>query len=186
MMAKLVEYNGMEYRNRKLVIEYHKSDKSTIPYGLQNVQQARIKKGSLRTFGFNRNMGDSRPTSSASSRQEESIPYVNRMEGELGDENPEVVGLVQVLFRMTEPWHTNLEINRIEHQLEEKKRCQLFIEVPNYHTGIPPSDAGLMYRTFTEVLGLSKDHNKQGVKAIYRQPNPQNLWNGWYCLCLKS
>ena len=37
-------------------------------------------------------MGDSRPTSSASSRQEESIPYVNRMEGELGDENPEVVG----------------------------------------------------------------------------------------------
>ena len=27
MMAKLVEYNGMEHRNRKLVIEYHKSDK---------------------------------------------------------------------------------------------------------------------------------------------------------------
>lgn len=37
-------------------------------------------------------MGDSRPTSSASSRQEESVPYINRMEGELEDENPEVVG----------------------------------------------------------------------------------------------
>ena len=75
---------------------------------------------------------------------------------------------------MTEPWH-NISDKHNRHRLEERKRCQLLMEVPNYHSGMPPPDAGVVYRALNEGLGLSKDPSQQDVKAIY-QPDPQNPW----------
>ena len=60
IMDMLLEYNRMEYRNGKLVIEFNKSDNSTILYGLQDAQWGGIKDLSRRTSGFKRNKGDKR------------------------------------------------------------------------------------------------------------------------------
>ena len=165
--------NGWEYNNRKLVIEFE-TNKSKLPPGSRDVRRREIKQGSLYTSGYNEK-GELRPASSASSRQEESVSFTNRMEGPSGSYNPEVVGGGTNLIQKDKTMAQTLRQRENEHQLEEKKRCQLFIEVLNNGTGIPPPDASAVYRALTEELGLSEDPAEQGVKAIY-QPDPQNLW----------
>ena len=165
--------NGWEFNNRKLVIEFE-SNKSKFPPGSRDVRRREIKQGSLYTSGHNEK-GELRPASPASSRQEESVSFTNRMEGPSGNYNPEVVGGGTNLIQKDKTMAQTLRQRENEHQLEEKKRCQLFIEVLNNGTGIPPPDASAVYRALTEELGLSEDPAEQGVKAIY-QPDPQNLW----------
>ena len=165
--------NGWEFNNRKLVIEFE-SNKSKFPPGSRDVRRREIKQGSLYTSGHNEK-GELRPASPASSRQEESVSFTNRMEGPSGNYNPEVVGGGTNLIQKDKTMAQTLKQRENEHQLEEKKRCQLFIEVLNNGTGIPPPDASAVYRALTEELGLSEDPAEQGVKAIY-QPDPQNLW----------
>ena len=165
--------NGWEFNNRKLVIEFE-SNKSKFPPSSRDVRRREIKQGSLYTSGHNEK-GELRPASPASSRQEESVSFTNRMEGPSGNYNPEVVGGGTNLIQKDKTMAQTLRQRENEHQLEEKKRCQLFIEVLNNGTGIPPPDASAVYRALTEELGLSEDPAEQGVKAIY-QPDPQNLW----------
>ena len=167
------ECNGWEYNKRKLVIEFE-TNKSKIPLGLRDARRGEIKHSSIHTSGLNEK-GELRPASSASSRQEESVPFINRMEGQSGNYNPEVVGGGTNLIQKDKTMAQTLRQRQNEHQLEEKRRCQLFIEILNNGTGIPPPDASAVYRALTEELGLSEDPAEQGVKAIY-QPDPQNLW----------
>ena len=173
IMTRLLQCNGWEFNNRKLVIE-SETNKSKIPFGSRDVQRGEIKQGSFRTSGYNEK-GELRPASSASSRQEESFSFTNRMEGPSGNYNPEVVGGGANFIQRDKTMAQTLRQRQNEHQLEEKKKCQLFIEAINNGTGIPPPDAGAVYRALTEELGLSEDPAEQGVKAIY-QPDPQNLW----------
>lgn len=169
-MIKLVECDGIEYNIRKLVIKFE-TNKSTIPYGSRDIRRRGIKQGSLQTCRYN-GKGDLRPASCASSRQEGSVPYINRMEDESGNDNPQVAGGGISTIQKDKTMAQNLRHRQNKHQLE-KKRCQLFTEVPNNGTGIPPPDAGVVYRALTEGLGLSEDPAEQGVKVIY-QPDPQN------------
>ena len=94
------------------------------------------------------------------------------MEDESGNDNPKVAGGGISTIQKDKTMAQNLRHRQNKHQ-SEKKRCQLFIEVPNNDTGIPPLDAGAVYRALTEGLGLTEDPAKQGVKVIY-QPDPQN------------
>ena len=173
IMDRLLQCNGWEYKNRKLVVEFE-TNKSKIPLGSRDARRGEIKQGSLHTSGHNEK-GELRPASSASSRQEESVPFINRMEVQSENYNPEVVGGGTNLIQKDKTMAQTLRQRQNEHQLEEKKRCQLFIEVLNNGTGIPPPDASAVYRALTEELGLSEDPAEQSVQAIY-QPDPQNLW----------
>ena len=92
MNTLVSECNGLDFRERKLVVQFNNSDKSTLPYGKQDLQLGDIKGRSVQTSGYKMNLGDLRPASSASSRPKESTPCANREQGEFGDVNPEVVG----------------------------------------------------------------------------------------------
>ena len=173
IMDRLLQCNGWEFNNRKLVVEFE-TNKSKFPLGSRDAQRGEIKQGFLHTSGHNEK-GELRPASSASSRQEESVPFINRMEVQSENYNPEVVGGGTNLIQKDKTMAQTLRQRQNEHQLEEKKRCQLFIEVLNNGTGIPPPDASAVYRALTEELGLSEDPAEQSVQAIY-QPDPQNLW----------
>ena len=96
------------------------------------------------------------------------------MEGEFGLENPEVVGN-ETNIPNNYTMANKLRDNENRHMLEEKRRRQLFMEVSNYHSGIPPPDAEMIYEILTEGLDLSKDPSQQDIQAIY-QPDPQNPW----------
>ena len=93
LMNRLVSgYNGYMFKNRKLVVEFNKSDKSAFPKGKRDLQRGEFEKTSAQTSGYKTKIGGSRPASSASSKPEKSVPCTNREQGEFRDANPEVVG----------------------------------------------------------------------------------------------
>lgn len=63
--------------------------------------------------------------------------------------------------------------------LEERKRCQLLIDIWREDEGVPSPSASMIYKVLTKQLGLPKDPSN-GVKAIYA-PNPSNSWR-WLVL----
>lgn len=169
----LLDANGMEYKKRKLEIEIQKPDKSVIPYSTGNAQRGGINEGSHQNSGSKRYKGDKGPIPNAPSRQEESVPCINGMEGEFAFENPETGGNETNIPNYT--MANRLRNNENRQRLEEKKRRQLVMEVSNYHSGIPPPNAKMLYEILIDGLGLSNDPSKQDVQAIY-QPDPLNPW----------
>lgn len=147
MNTLVSECNGLDFRERKLVVQFNNSDKSKLPYGKRDLQRGEIKGRSVQTSGYKMNLGDLRPASSASSRPKESTPCANREQGEFGDVNPEVVGGgVSTLKRNERTMAQNLRDRQNRHRLEERKKCQLLIEVPDYHSSMTPPDAGVVCR----------------------------------------
>ena len=115
-MDRLLQCNGWEYKNRKLVVEFE-TNKSKIPLGSRDARRGEIKQGSLHTSGHNEK-GELRPASSASSRQEESVPFINRMEVQSENYNPEVVGRGTNLIQKDKTMAQTLRQRQNEHQLE--------------------------------------------------------------------
>ena len=77
--------------------------------------------GSLQTCRYN-GKGDLIPASLTSSRQEGSVPYINKMEDESGNDNPKVAGGGISTIQKDKTMAQNLRHRQNKHQLE-KKRC---------------------------------------------------------------
>ena len=106
------ECNGHIFNNRKLEIEFDKSDKSVLPLGKRDLQRKGFNKATAQTSGHKTKVGDLRPVSSASSRPEDSAPCTNGEQGEPIDANPEVVGEAQTILSITtNPWRNTSEAN---------------------------------------------------------------------------
>ena len=122
---------------------------------------------------------DPRPASNASSGQEESVPSTNRLEDELGGINPQGVGGGTNAIQNERSMPQVIREKQNRRLLEDRKRCQLLIDIHSDDEGPPSPSACMVYRVLTEQLGPSKDPSN-GVKAICT-PNPSNHWR-WLVL----
>ena len=67
--------------------------------------------------------------------------------------------------------------------MEERRKCQLLMDISINDEGAPPPSASMVYKIITEQLGLSDDPSN-GVRAIY-QLDPNNPWK-WFILFISE
>ena len=177
VMTQLLELDGIEYNSRKLSIEF--LDKSTTPYDRVSMRKGLSGLSQSPTSGNIKAKGGIRPVSNAPSGQEESGSSINGIEDELGGTNPEEVGGGSDAIQDRKSMAQVIGEQQYRRQLEDRKRCQLLIDIWSDDEGAPFPGASMVYRLLTEQLGLSEDPSN-GVKAIFT-PNPNNRWR-WLVL----
>ena len=164
--------------SRILIIEPISAKKSTTPYNPKAMRQERDRQNRLET---SENNGELRPASRAPSRQEGSVSSTNRVEDKSGEIDSEEVG-----GGKTQHATSMAQVARDGHNrqlMEERRRCQLLMDIFNDDEGTPPPSAGIVYEIVTEKLGLSDDPSN-GVQAIYRL-DPNNPWK-WFVLFISE
>ena len=176
---RMCELNGIVFNSRPLSIEILSSDKSITPYDRREMLRGSSKQSHFPTSGNKTARGDSRPAPNTSSRQEESMPSTNWVEDQSEETNLEGAGGGT---SNTQDDRSMAQVVRDKHNrqlLEERKRCQLLIDIWSEDEGVPSPSASMIYKVLTKQLGLPKDPSN-GVKAIYA-PNPSNSWR-WLVL----
>ena len=176
---QICKSNGEEFNNRYISIEIINSDSSTTPYDRRGMLRGTNKQNRSPNSGEKIAKEYPRPASNVSSRQEESVSSTNRVVDEIQETNPEEVGGGQTNQQRNRSMAQVVSDKHNRRLLEERKRCQLHIDIQCRDEGAPPPSAGMIYEVFTEQLGLSKDPSN-GVEAIYA-PNPKNSWR-WIIL----
>ena len=179
----MCELNGIVFNSRPLSIEILSSDKIITPYDRPEMLRGSSKQSHFPTSGNKTARGDSRPAPNTSSRQEENMPSTNWVENESEETNPERAGGGS---SNTQDDRSMAEVVRDKHNrqlLEERKRCQLLIDIRSEDEGVPSPIASMIYKVLTEQLGLPKDPSN-GVKTIYA-PNPSNSWR-WLVLLISE
>ena len=176
---QLCELNGYEFNSRHISIEIISSDSSTTPYDRRGMLRGTNKQNHSLNSGEKIAKEYPRPASNVSSRQEESVSSTNRVVDEIQKTNPEEVGGGQNNQKRNRSMAQVVSDKHNRRLLEERKRCQLHIDIQCRDEGAPPPSANMIYKVFTEQLGLSKDPSN-GVEAIYA-PNPKNSWR-WIIL----
>ena len=171
---RLCELNGHMFNNRHLLIEILHADRSNTPYDRRGMLRGSSKQSHSPTSGNKVVKGYSRPAPNASSRQEDSVSPTSRVVDETQERNSEEVGGGQINAKRNRSMAQVVSDKHNRRLLEERKRCQLHIDIHSRDEGAPPPSASMIYEAFTEQLGLSKDPSN-GVKAIYA-PNPENSW----------
>ena len=124
--------------------------------------------------------GYSRPAPNTSFRQEDSVSSTSRVVDETQETNPEEVGGGQTNTQGNRSMAQVVSDEQNRQQLQERRRCQLLIDIRSKDGGAPTPSASMIYQVLTEQLGLSKDPSN-GVQAIYA-PNPGG--NSWRWLVL--
>ena len=173
---RLCELNGHMFNSRYLLVEILHANRSNTPYDRRGMLRDSNKQSRSPTSG---NKGYSRPAPNASSRQEDSVSPTSRVVDETQETNSEEVGGGQTNAKRNRSMAQVVSDKHNRRLLEERKRCQLHIDIHSRDEGAPPPSASMIYEVFTEQLGLSKDPSN-GVKAIYA-PNPENSWR-WLIL----
>lgn len=171
---RMCQLNGIVFNSRTLSIEILSSDKSITLYDRPEMLRGSSKQSHFPTSGNKAARGDSRPVPNTSSRQEENMPSTNWVEDESEETNPEGAGGGS---SNAQDDRSMAEVVRDKHNrqlLEERKRCQLLIDIWSEDEGVPSPSASMIYKVLTEQLGLPKDPSN-GVKTIY-MPNPSNSW----------
>ena len=91
------------------------------------------------------------------------MPSTNMVEDESGEKNSDEVG-----GGITQNDRSMEQVIRNKHKrrlLEERRSCQLLMEIWVDNEGAPVPSAGIVYKVLTKQLGLSKDPCS-GVNAI--------------------
>ena len=171
---QIYKHNGEKLNNSHISIEIIDSNSSTTPYDRRGMLRGFNKQSHSPNSGKKIAKEYSRPAPNVSSRQEESVSSTNRVVDEIQETNPEEVGGGQTNQQRNRSMAQVVSDKHNRRLLEERGRCQLHTD-----EGAPPPSAGMIYRAFTEQLGLSKDPSN-GVEAIYA-PNPKNPWK-WIIL----
>ena len=179
ILDKILPLNGkVTLDSRTLIIEPVSAKNSITPYNPKKMRQGRDGQNRLQTSEDN---GELRPASRASSRQEGSVSSTNRAEDESGEIDSEEVG-----GGKTQHATSMAQVARDGHNrqlMEERRRCQLLMDIFNDDEGAPPPCASMVYKIVTEKLGLSDDPSN-GVNAIYRL-DPSNPWK-WFVLFISE
>ena len=110
---RLTDLNGMKFNSRQLSIELANVDKSSTLYDRVAMQRGLRGQSHFPSSGNKKAKGDPRPVSNASSRQEESMPSINRVEDELGG-TWRGQGEDQILYQMKNSWHKLSGRNRTD------------------------------------------------------------------------
>ena len=176
---QIYEFNGEKFNNSHISIEIIDSNSSTTPYDRRGMLRGTNKQNHSPNSGEKIAKEYPRPASNVSSRQEESVSSTNRVVDEIQKTNPEEVGGGQNNQKRNRSMAQVVSDKHNRRLLEERKRCQLHIDIQCRDEGAPPPSANMIYKVFTEQLGLSKDPSN-GVEAIYT-PNPKNSWR-WIIL----
>ena len=164
--------------SRKLIIEPISAKKSTTPYNPKAMRQGRDRQNRLQT---SENNGELRPASRAPSRQEGNVSSINRVEDESGEIDSEEVGGGRAQNTMSMARVARDGHNR--QLMEERRKCQLLMDISINDEGAPPPSASMVYKIITEQLGLSDDPSN-GVRPIY-QLDPNNPWK-WFILFISE
>ena len=176
---QIYKFDGEKFNNSLISIEIIDSNSSTTPYDRRGMLRGTNKQNHSPNSGEKIAKKYSRPASNVSSRQEESVSSTNRVVDEIQETNPEEVGGGQNNQQRNRSMAQVVSDKHNRRLLEERKRCQLHIDIQCRDEGAPPPSANMIYKVFTEQLGLSKDPSN-GVEAIYA-PNPKNSWR-WIIL----
>ena len=154
------------------------AENSITPYNPKQMSQG---KGRQNLLKASEHKGELRPASHALSRREGSVSSTNRVADEFGEIDSEEVG-----GGKTQHATSMAQVARDGHNrqlMEERRRCQLLMDIFNNDEGAPPPSASMVYKIVTEKLGLSDDPSN-GVNAIYRL-DPSNPWK-WFVLFISE